>query len=312
MKNYVPIRLLGEGGFGKALLCRRKVDGEFFVIKQVDLRQYEQGKVEDALVEVKNLIILTNHPNIVAIEDCFVESYYLCIVQEFCSGGDLHKKILAQQGRPIPETEVMRYFVQITCALEFMHNHKIMHRDMKCLNIFLQKGNVKVGDFGISKQLDSSNQLCQTIIGTPAYFPPEFWLQRKYNWKVDIWGLGCILYELLTLHRPFDSNEHLPENILYSQCKPISSFYSENIRLLVSKLLEKNPNNRPTASQILNLRFVQPYLIHPTQTNVIPSQSRNPPPQQQQNRYPPPQQQQRNRSPPPTQTYDDSFCCLIL
>jgi non-specific serine/threonine protein kinase/NIMA (never in mitosis gene a)-related kinase len=92
----------------------------------------------------------------------------------------------------------MNYFAQICLALYYLHDRKILHRDLKTQNIFLKADRVRLGDFGIAKVLDSTRDLANTCIGTPYYMSPELFKYKPYSYKSDIWALGCLFYELIT------------------------------------------------------------------------------------------------------------------
>jgi len=95
--------------------------------------------------------------------------------------------------------------VQLALGLQHIHNKKVLHRDLKTQNVFITKDNrVKIGDFGISKMLENTVQLAGTSLGTPYYLSPEICLGQKYDYKSDLWMLGCVLYEMCTLRRPFE------------------------------------------------------------------------------------------------------------
>lgn len=121
------------------------------------------------------------------------------------------------------------------------------------INHFLK---VKLGDFGISKKLENSSDMAQTSLGTPYYLSPELCSSNSYGKKTDIWMLGCLLYELCTLEKPF-TGENITiiiNKILNEEPKPISIFYSPLIQKLVRILLYKNPNQRPTIDDILEMK----------------------------------------------------------
>ena len=97
------------------------------------------------------------------------------------------------------ECEIMCWFIQICLALKHIHKLKILHRDIKTSNVFLSAANcVKLGDFGISKELNGTLDAATTVIGTPYYMSPEVYQNQPYTFKADIWALGCLLYELCT------------------------------------------------------------------------------------------------------------------
>lgn len=100
----------------------------------------------------------------------------------------------------MPESQIIALSLQISLAIKHIHDRKILHRDLKCANIFLtKKGIVKLGDFGIAKVLRSTGDMAVTQIGTPYFMSPEILDNKKYNSKTDIWSLGCVLYELMKL-----------------------------------------------------------------------------------------------------------------
>ena len=150
-----------------------------------------------------------SHSNITMYIESFVEGSKLYIVMEHADGGDLSTLISNKRnsGTRWSEEEVMRMFVQICLALNHVHEKNILHRDLKSQNIFLtSKGLVKLGDFGIAKVLDATDGQAQTQIGTPYYLSPEICDSRPYGRKSDVWSLGCILFELISLELPFQAN----------------------------------------------------------------------------------------------------------
>ena len=124
---------------------------------------------------------------------------------EYCEGGDLYQKIKNNKGKTFAETQIMEWFVQMCLALYYLHDKKILHRDLKTQNIFLRNTRVKLGDFGIAKVLDSTQQFTNTCIGTPYYMSPELFKYKPYSYKSDIWALGCVLYEMCNLKHAFDA-----------------------------------------------------------------------------------------------------------
>ena len=126
--------------------------------------------------------------------------------------GDIayHIKRKQQKNETFSEVEIFNWFVQICLALEYVHGRKVIHRDIKTQNIFLTGNNtVKVGDFGISKVLESTTQVAVTVVGTPYYMAPEACQSEPYTSKSDVWALGCILYELCTLKHAFQADNLL-------------------------------------------------------------------------------------------------------
>lgn len=146
----------------------------------------------------------------------------------------------------------MDWFTQICLALEHVHSHKILHRDIKSENIFLSDGRIKLGDFGISKLIEDS--VAKTFIGTPYYISPEIVQNLPYSYKSDIWALGVVLYEMCTLKYPFtgDSIAGLAIKIVKGKFQPISAqMYSQNMKNLIQALLTVDCAKRPSIEQVL-------------------------------------------------------------
>ena len=197
---------LGKGSFGVVYKVRRKTDKNIYVLKQINISQMNTNLRSSALNEVKILSSLDN-PYIVKYYDSFVEKNFLNIIMEFCEGGDLSNYIRNQMGRPISENKIWKFFIQSCVGLDYIHKRKILHRDIKSMNIFLSKDeDVRIGDLGVAKMLCESANFAHTMVGTPYYLSPEMCEERPYNEKSDVWALGCVLYELCTQKYPFEAN----------------------------------------------------------------------------------------------------------
>jgi NIMA (never in mitosis gene a)-related kinase len=140
-------------------------------------------------------------------------------------------------------------------ALKHVHDRKIIHRDLKCQNIFLTKnGMIKLGDFGIARVLNHTKEAARTMVGTPYYLSPEIIDNKPYSFKSDIWSLGVILYELCALKPPFDA-ESLPKlamRIVRGMYNPLPNSFSRELKNLVSMLLIVDPVKRPSVNDILS------------------------------------------------------------
>ncbi|XP_077499008.1 nimA-like kinase isoform X2 [Amblyomma americanum] len=260
MDQYERLEIVGRGAYGVVTLCYKKSTGRKVVIKHIPVQQMSMEEKEGSLTEAKVLAML-HHPNIVAYYDSFLDEKSLAIVMEYAPGGTLYE-YLRQRGRALlPEKEVLNYFGQIVLALEHVHSRQILHRDLKTQNLLLSQSKtiIKVGDFGISKILSSKSK-AESLVGTPNNLSPEICVGKPYNQKSDIWALGCILYELLTLRPPFEGN-HVPNlviKIIRGEYAPVPTHYSVELRRLLERLLQKEPSMRPSVNQIL----AQPILLH--------------------------------------------------
>lgn len=206
IKGYEKLKTVGKGAFGTASLYKRLSDNTYVVMKEVFISDMTKEERNLALNEVEVLASL-NHPNIIKYMDSFEREGSLIIIMEYANAGNLGQLIASKRTKKETFTEksILQIIYQISGALSYMHKNKILHRDLKTANIFLNKnGAVKIGDFGISKILSTKNQ-AQTVVGTPYYLSPEMCEGKDYNEKSDVWALGCILYELVHLKRPFEA-----------------------------------------------------------------------------------------------------------
>lgn len=201
MENYEKVEKIGRGNYGLVYLIRRKSDKQLFALKRVPI-DLDASNGSKAINNEIHVLKQLNHVNVVQYHDSFIEKDYLCIVMDYCEKGDLQKRIKSAKSssKIFQQTLILDWFVQLCLGVQHIHNKKVLHRDLKTSNVFITKGNrVKIGDFGISKILENTVQLAGTSLGTPYYLSPEICLGQKYDYKSDMWMLGCILYELCTL-----------------------------------------------------------------------------------------------------------------
>ncbi|XP_044292245.1 serine/threonine-protein kinase Nek9 isoform X2 [Varanus komodoensis] len=253
--HYAPIRVLGRGAFGEATLYRRTEDDSLVVWKEVDLTRLSEKERRDALNEIVILALL-QHDNIIAYYNHFMDNTTLLIELEYCNGGNLYDKILRQKDKLFEEEMVVWYLFQIASAVSCIHREGILHRDIKTLNIFLTKANlIKLGDYGLAKKLNSEYSMAETLVGTPYYMSPELCQGVKYNFKSDIWAVGCVAFELLTLKRTFDATNPLNLCVKIVQgnrtMEVDSSVYSPDLIQMVHSCLDQDPEKRPTADELL-------------------------------------------------------------
>ena len=259
IKDYLIKERLGVGSFGTVYKVQKKSNNKIFVIKQIPLIGLNEKEIKKVNSEAK-ILSLVKSPYIVRYYESFEENNHLNIVMEYCDGGDLSEFIIKNKSTNIllKEDIIWNIFIKILIGLAELHKNKILHRDLKTMNIFLTKKlDIKIGDFGVAKILSQSN-FANTIIGTPYYLSPELCEQLPYNDKSDVWALGCILYELCTYSHPFNAEFQtaLLLKILQKQPKPINKYYSANLQKLINLLLDKNHETRPSCHDILNISYV--------------------------------------------------------
>ncbi|CCI40740.1 unnamed protein product [Albugo candida] len=260
-QNLEMIRQIGKGTHGNIMLAKRKEDGAIVAIKRIQTADFsEQGKkqADNEVVLLKSLY----HVNIVRFYDHFMLGDELNIVMEYSDGGNLRQLIRLRardEMGPFPETVIMSWFAQLVLAVAYIHGKNVLHRDLKAQNVFLTRKNViKLGDFGISKAL-SDDVTANTACGTPESMSPEICRSEPYGKKSDVWSLGCILYELIMLSRPFEAKSlsEIFTKICKAEYDPIPQRFSRELRLLVQLMLQLDPNKRPTIDDICRFPFVQ-------------------------------------------------------
>nr|XP_016851467.1 PREDICTED: serine/threonine-protein kinase Nek3 [Anolis carolinensis] len=252
MEQYNVLKILGEGSYGRVLLVQHRNKNQKYAMKEIRLPKSVLDKEKSWNESI--LLAKMKHPNIVTFSESFEADGHLNIVMEYCDDGDLMQKIKLQKEKLFPENTILDWFTQICLGVKYIHDKRVMHRDIKSKNVFLtQHGKVKLGDFGSALLLTSPMAYACSYVGTPYYVPPEIWENMPYNNKSDIWSLGCILYELCTLKHPFQANswKHLILKICKGYYNPLPSHYTYELHYLIKQMFKKNPKNRPSASTIL-------------------------------------------------------------
>ena len=173
---------------------------------------------------------------------------------EYADNGDLYQKIneLKSTMRTMSERDIWFNFIQIVRGLKAMHEMNVMHRDLKCANVFMNRdGTIKLGDMNVSKVANNKG-LNFTQTGTPYYASPEIWLDKPYDIKSDIWSLGCVIYEMITLRPPFqaDDMKGLYKKVVKGTYPKIPNTYSVELSNVISSLLQVNPIQRPDCKQL--------------------------------------------------------------
>ena len=207
-QNYQKIKFLARGSFGDAFIVKPKNiadQNQEFILKEILCSERDVFKRKD---EIEFLKKCRNESIVSYIEDYYEESKLL-IIMEFCSGGDLAEFIEAQT-QFLPEDFIIKWALQLTSGVCYIHKMKIIHRDLKPANIFLSSDKkLKIGDFGVAKGLDKTSGVASTKAGTNVYMAPEIHGGDKYNTTADVWSLGVTMFEIITYKRPFHGHNCL-------------------------------------------------------------------------------------------------------
>ncbi|XP_054716990.1 uncharacterized protein LOC129226414 [Uloborus diversus] len=264
MENYQFIRQIAQGTFSEVWLVKCSKTRKKFVLKQIDLHHLPKREQRSAHLDAK-LLSTVKHPHIATYLDSFYNSKgNLFIVMCFFENGDLFTFIENQNDVHIEEKQIVHWFVQMCMALKYLHDRKILHRNLKTKSIFLTKNNlIKIADFGISKALKVTEELAETLIGVPCYLSPETYAGKNISEKSDVWALGCCMYELAALKYAFDAHSLLVSKSIFVKEKLalISGIYSSNLLDIISSMLSFNPESRPSATELLLTDYVRKHIV---------------------------------------------------
>ncbi|KAM7176811.1 serine/threonine-protein kinase Nek11 [Macrochelys suwanniensis] len=269
-RRYVLQQKLGRGSFGTVYLVsdkKAKQGEELKVLKEISVGDLKPNETVEANLEAQ-LLSKLDHPAIVKFYASFVERESFCIITEYCEGRDLDCKIqeYKEAGKIFTESQIIEWFIQLLLGVNYMHERRILHRDLKAKNIFLKNNLLKIGDFGVSRLLMGSCDLATTFTGTPYYMSPEALKHQGYDTKSDIWSLGCILYEMCCLDHAFTGHNFLSIvlKIVEGNTPSLPDRYPSKLNAVLHSMLNKNPSLRPSAAEILKI----PYIDEQLQQNV--------------------------------------------
>ncbi|KNC51583.1 NEK protein kinase [Thecamonas trahens ATCC 50062] len=273
-REYGELEVVGKGAYGRVFLAHHAEFGEV-VVKQVDVAMLSADEREEALREARVMASI-KHYNIIGYKESWMEDGYLYIAMEYAPGGDLfaalHARLaaLAATGEgntgdteadqpPFDDDELWALAIQLCQGLGYLHERRILHRDIKPQNVLLDSdSNVKIGDLGLARQLGSQS-MATSSVGTPLYFSPELCLDAAYDDKSDVWALGCLLYELATGEPPFVASNQiaLAQAIVHDEPAPLPHAFSPELRWLISLMLTKDPSERPSIATLLDTPAVR-------------------------------------------------------
>ncbi|XP_067396352.1 STE20-like serine/threonine-protein kinase [Emydura macquarii macquarii] len=253
---------LGDGAFGKVFKAQHKVTGVLAAAKVIDTQSEEE--LEDYVVEI-DILACCDHPNIIKLLEALYWDSKLWILMEFCAGGAVDAAILELE-KGLTEEQIQVTCKQILLALQYIHSCKIIHRDVKAGNVLLTlEGDVKLADFGVSAKNSRTLQRRASFLGTPYWMAPEVVQcetskENPYSYKADIWSLGITLIEMAEMEPPYHELNPMRVLLKITKAQPPTlrspKRWSEEFKDFLRKSLERNPEARWSATQLLQHPFV--------------------------------------------------------
>ncbi|KAK2824175.1 hypothetical protein Q5P01_021350 [Channa striata] len=254
---------IGEGQYGKVYTCINVDTGELMAMKEIRFQPNDHKTIKETADELK-IFEGIKHPNLVRYFGVELHREEMYIFMEYCDEGTLEE--VSRLG--LQEHVIRLYSKQITTAINVLHEHGIVHRDIKGANIFLtSSGLIKLGDFGCSVKLRNNTHTMpgevNSTLGTAAYMAPEVITRAKgegHGRAADIWSLGCVLIEMVTGKRPWHEYEHnfqIMYKVGMGHKPPIPEKLSTEGKDFLCYCLENEPKCRWTASMLLDHPFVK-------------------------------------------------------
>ncbi|XP_055259790.1 serine/threonine-protein kinase N2 [Moschus berezovskii] len=251
LQDFRCCAVLGRGHFGKVLLAEYKHTNEMFAIKALKKGDIVARDEVDSLMCEKRIFETVNsvrHPFLVNLFACFQTKEHVCFVMEYAAGGDLMMHIHTDV---FSEPRAVFYAACVVLGLQYLHEHKIVYRDLKLDNLLLDtEGFVKIADFGLCKEGMGYGDRTSTFCGTPEFLAPEVLTETSYTRAVDWWGLGVLIYEMLVGESPFpgDDEEEVFDSIVNDEVR-YPRFLSTEAISIMRRLLRRNPERRLGAGE---------------------------------------------------------------
>ncbi|KAL4797338.1 hypothetical protein BDV19DRAFT_359413 [Aspergillus venezuelensis] len=249
--NYTLGRLIGKGSFGKVYLASHKLTNHSKVVLKSSDK--EDTNLAREIHHHRQFL----HPHIARLYEVIVTEKLVWLVLEYCPGDELYNYLLGNG--PLPIDKVKKIFTQLVGAVSYVHSKSCVHRDLKLENILLDKHeNVKLCDFGFTREYEGKSSYLQTFCGTVCYSAPEMLKAEKYaGEKVDVWSLGIILYALIAGELPFDDDDdQVTKARILTEEPNYNDKFPDDAKALINLLLSKRPLLRPSLNDVLGHSFL--------------------------------------------------------
>lgn len=275
--SYTIKDKMGSGGFGTVYAGEEMPGKKPVAIKCISQKRIKDIKVKKKLYTEVDIHRSLKHKNIVEFKGVFQDENYVYILLELCPNGTVFDML--KKHNPFNEAQAALIVKQLLEALKYLHERRIIHRDLKLQNLLIDaEGNMKLADFGLSAQLKDENDKKMTMCGTPSYLSPEViggGGKRGHTTAVDIWATGVCTFLMLTGKQPFQSSD---KKITYNRISHVNYSWPEKPKVsqtakdFINSLLVKNPDERPTAAKVLEHQFIientrDPKMLTPHQSS---------------------------------------------
>ncbi|NP_001296511.1 serine/threonine-protein kinase polo [Bombyx mandarina] len=253
--TYQRLRFFGKGGFAKCYEIQDIASNQIYAGKIVSKKLIVKSSHKEKMAQEISIHRSLQHKHVVGFHSFFEDSLNIYIILELCkkrSMMELHKRRKA-----ITEPETRFYMHQILLGVQYLHSKRIIHRDLKLGNLFLDDDlHVKIGDFGLAARIEYEGERKQTLCGTPNYIAPEILTKKGHSFEVDIWSLGCIMYTLLVGKPPFETSTLKDTYKRIKQCEyRIPSSLRKPAASMIVLQLQSNPARRPSVDKLLQHEF---------------------------------------------------------
>ncbi|XP_049267427.1 aurora kinase A [Rhipicephalus sanguineus] len=249
LQDFEIGRPLGKGKFGNVYLAREKKSKFVIALKVMFKSQLQSNNVEHQLQREIEIQSHLRHPHILRLYGYFHDDTRVYLILEYAPKGELYKELT--KAKMFDDKKSASYIYQVCDALKYCHSKKVIHRDIKPENILIgANGMLKIADFGWSVHAPSSRRA--TMCGTMDYLPPEMIENSVYDEKVDLWAVGILIYEFLVGRPPFEANTTAAT---YDRIRRVDlrfpAHVSDDAKDLISRLLKKDPKQRPTIEEVM-------------------------------------------------------------
>lgn len=247
--TFRQYRVLGKGGFGEVCACQVRATGKMYACKKLEKKRIKKRKGEAMALNEKQILEKVNSRFVVSLAYAYETKDALCLVLTIMNGGDLKFHIYNMGNPGFEEERVVFYAAEICCGLYHLHKEGIVYRDLKPENILLDDdGHIRISDLGLAIKIPEGETI-RGRVGTVGYMAPEVIKNESYTFSPDLWGLGCLIYEMIAGHSPFRARKERVkreevEKRVQEEHERYSTKFNEEAKSVCKNLLAKDPRQR--------------------------------------------------------------------